>query len=124
MIQGSKAVAVAFYAGALLVGAVLGVAADRMFVNDRINAVQGNPQRQQQSFASKLGLTPDQEAAADSIFGDARRAAIALMAPIRPLQDSIFVAARAQFRAQLTEDQQKVYDDMNARRGRSGDGRR
>jgi len=122
--RGSKAVAVMFYLGAMLIGAVLGAAADRMFIGKRIERVQGDSRAQQQSFASKLGLTPAQEAAADSIFGDARRSASALMAPIRPHQDSIFVAARAQFRTRLTAEQQQVYDEMNARRGRNSDSRR
>jgi hypothetical protein len=122
--QRSKAVAVAFYLGAVLVGAVIGASADRVFVEQRIDRVTRDQRAQQQTFASKLSLTPEQKSAADSIFDDARRAASLLMAPIRPQQDSIFVAARAQFRTRLTENQQKVYDEMNARRGRGSDGRR
>lgn len=125
MMQRSKAVAVMFYLGAMLIGAVVGIAADRQLVDTRIQqAQQRDTARVRETFAQRLSLTPEQEAAADSIFGNARRAVSALMAPIRPIQDSITVAARAEFRTRLTPEQQVVYDQMTQRRGRNGDGRR
>ena len=127
----SKAIAVLFYLGAVLIGAVGGVALDRSVVRDWLDKSSRDPSTQRQTFATKLGLTKVQELSADSIFGAARRAdsvlmapALAQMMPLRPVRDSIMKAARDRFRAQLNADQQRTYDQMRAGRARPNDGRR
>lgn len=121
--QRSKLIAVAFYLGAVIIGAALGVVADRGIVRDWMDRRAADQGKMRQTFAQRLSLTPAQQAAADSIFGAARKTDSILMAPIRQQADSVFRAARAEFRLRLTPEQLKTYDEMR-RRPRSADVRR
>jgi Spy/CpxP family protein refolding chaperone len=113
--QRSKALVVGFYIGALLIGGTVGVAADRLVVGEWLNGRSRDVSASRDRLATELKLTPDQRASLDSIFDGARRADSVLMAPIRPLRDSIWVEARGRLRAMLTPEQLAIYDDMQAR---------
>lgn len=128
--QQSKLIAIGVYLGAVLIGGVVGIAIDRS-ARDRMDERTQDAGKARQTFAQRLSLTPEQQAAADSIFGRARRSDSLLAAPIRaqmrairPQMDSVWNAARDEFRARLTPDQQRAYDEMNARRQGSANGRR
>jgi hypothetical protein len=121
----SKALAIAFYLGAVIVGAAVGIVVDRSFVRDPMVT----PVREQ--FFTDLGFTPAQRAAWDSIRLGAQRADSVLLAPVRaltvplrPQRDSIMKARDVALRALLTPEQQKLWDERNARRQRSIDSRR
>jgi len=121
--QRSKLIAVLFYLGAVVIGAALGIAVDRKVVRDWMDRRAQDPGKMRQTFAQRLNLTPAQQAAADSIFGSARKADSVLREPIRLKADSVFKAARDEFRLRLTAEQQKAYDEMR-RRPRPTDVRR
>src|SRR6185436_11572398 len=108
----SKAIAIAFYLGAVVVGAAIGIAVDRSFMRSRLDGIASDPR---QRFFDDLRLTPAQRTAWDSIRTATIRADSALMAPItmqampfRPQRDSIFKAMEAAHRALLTPEQQKL----------------
>ncbi|HKS05519.1 MAG TPA: hypothetical protein VJR92_04325 [Gemmatimonadaceae bacterium] len=124
----SKALAVAVYLGAVVIGAAAGIAVDRMFVRDPMNQ---NPMVMRNQFFTDLQFTPAQRTAWDSIRVAAQHADSVLHAsiraqlvPLRPQRDSIMKARDAALRALLTPEQQKMWDDRNARRQRSNDSRR
>lgn len=118
--QRSKLIAVLFYLGAVVIGAALGIAVDRKVVRDWMDRRAQDQGKARQTFAQRLNLTPAQQAAADSIFGAARKADSVLMAPIAQQADSVFKAARAEFRLRLTAEQQKAYEDMRQRSRSNG----
>jgi len=124
--QRSKLIAVLFYLGAVVIGAAVGIGADRMLVRDWMDRRAQDPGKARQTFAQRLNLTPAQQAAADSIFGAARKADSVLREPIRLKADSVFKSARDELRLRLTAEQQKTYqayEDMR-RRPRPSDARR
>ncbi len=119
----SKALVVGFYAGALIIGGALGVAADRLVVGEWLDGRTRDVRASRDRLAVELKLSEAQRAGLDSIFDGARRADSILVAPIRPVRDSLWVAARSQLRAMLTPEQQMIYDKMQAR-DRAADARR
>jgi hypothetical protein len=121
--QRSKALVVGFYIGALLVGGTVGVAADRLVVGDWLEGRTRDVRATRDRLATDLRLSAEQRIALDSIFDGARRADSTLLAPIRPLRDSVWVEARGRLRAMLTPEQLAIYDDMQARE-RAADARR
>jgi hypothetical protein len=98
-------------AGALLVGAAVGVAADRVWLGRQPAAPPG----WLDAFAADLGLSPAQRAAVDSILDERERVMDSLVAPVRPQLDATRAAARRQIRARLTEPQQARFDAYVAR---------
>lgn len=121
--QRTKTLAVAFYAGAVLIGGVLGVGVDRLFVGEWLSSRSGDVRASRDRLSERLGLTAQQRVVLDSLFDGARLADSTLMAPIRPQRDSLWGAVRGALRASLTPAQQAIYDDMQAR-DRSASGRR
>jgi hypothetical protein len=113
--QRSKALAVGFYVGALLIGGVLGVAIDRLLVREWLDSRSTDVRASRDRLATELRLSVPQRSALDSIYDGARRADSLLLAPIRPQRDSLWGSARGQLRAMLTPEQQAIYDDMQAR---------
>jgi Spy/CpxP family protein refolding chaperone len=111
----SKALVVSFYVGALLVGGALGVAADRLVVGEWLDGRSRDVRASRDRLATELKLSEAQRASLDAIFDGTRRADSVLMAPIRPIRDSLWVEARSQLRAMLTPEQQVIYDEMQAR---------
>ena len=129
--QRSKLIAVAFYFGAIVIGAAVGIALDRTWVRGRLDRLTQSQGAMRDRFAVELNLTSQQKAAADSIFGNAHRVDSVLIAPVmaqftplKPQRDSLRRAANAGFRALLTPEQQKLFDERQARRSRPNDGRR
>lgn len=100
--------------GALVVGAVLGVAFER---------VRGGAARAEASwlddFAGELALTPAQRLAVDSILDERHRVIDSLVAPVRPQIDGARAAARRQIRTRLTAVQQARFDAYVARMERA-----
>jgi hypothetical protein len=121
--QRSKALAIAFYVGAIVIGGALGIAADRLVVAEWLDNRAQDVSASRDRLSAELGLSAAQRVTLDSIFDGARRADSTLMAPIRPQRDSLWVAARGHLRAMLTPEQQAIYDEMQAR-DRSASGRR
>jgi hypothetical protein len=132
----SKAIAVLFYLGAVVIGAALGIAVDRRVVRDRIDNVVQNPREHMYAY---LDLSPVQRASWDSIRGARAVADSILTAPIwaqmRPQlqalaaqRDSLRHLTTASLRALLTAEQLELYDarqaQEQAQRQRSNDGRR
>ncbi len=119
----SKALVIGFYAGALLIGGALGVAADRLVVGQWLDGRTRDVRASRDRLAAELKLSDDQRVDLDRIFDDARRTDSTLLAPIRPIRDSLWGEARRQLRAMLTPEQQAIYDAMQAR-DRAADSRR
>jgi hypothetical protein len=110
----AQLLAAAVVAGALVVGAAVGVAGERA----RAGRQRQAPVRWMDAFAAELALTPPQRAAVDSVLGERDRAIDALVAPVRPAIDSARLRARRQIRARLTADQQTEFDAYVARMAR------
>jgi Spy/CpxP family protein refolding chaperone len=127
----SKAIAVLFYLGAVVIGAAAGIAVDRKLVRDRLDDIATNQKSMQDRFFADLGLTPTQRAQWDSLGREARKADSVLTAPVwlaaaplRPQLDSIRNARDAKRRALLTPEQQAFLDKRQQDRGRINNGRR
>jgi hypothetical protein len=120
----SKAIAVLFYLGALIVGAAVGIAVDRRLVQGHLETMAQDPRNMRERFFTDLRFTPEQRAAWDSIRGATQRADSVLLAPIAAKRDSLREATNASRRALLTKEQLKKLDELQARRPRPNDGRR
>ena len=122
----SKAIAVLFYFGAMLIGAAAGIAADRAFLRVRIDRMTQDPRSMSERFFADLRFTPAQRAAADSIWAARRRADSILYSPLEPQRDSLRKATNASIRALLTPEQLQLFDERQAQRQkqRPNDGRR
>jgi hypothetical protein len=98
--QRPKQQALAFLLGALLVGAVVGMSADRVFrVND--NSISAR----RKALYDDLGLEDKQRAALDSVFDESNCQLDALFKPLQPALDSIKYTRRQQMNALLTPEQ-------------------
>ena len=98
--QRPKQQALAFLLGALLVGAVVGFSADRVFRRDDSSVAA-----KRQAMYDDLGLEPRQRAALDSLF-DARNCRYdAIFDAIRPALDTLKAETRARTNAVLTAEQ-------------------
>ncbi len=103
--------AAAVVAGALVVGAAVGVAGDRVWLGRQRPAAPG----WLDAFAGELALTPAQRAAVDTILDERERVMDSLVAPVRPQLDAARAAARRQIRARLAAPQQARFDQYLAR---------
>jgi Spy/CpxP family protein refolding chaperone len=98
--QRPKQQALAFLLGALLVGAVVGFSADRVFrTNDNSIAAR------RQALYDDLDLKDNQRIALDSVFDDSNCQLDALLKPLQPALDSIKASRRAQMNAILSPEQ-------------------
>jgi Spy/CpxP family protein refolding chaperone len=116
--QRSKKQALMFLLGALLVGAILGLSADRVLA-DR------GPAPGRQAMYDDLQLTPAQRAAMDSLL-DQRHCQISrTLATVEPKLDSIRAGARAQMDRLLTPQQRTRLEARRAKWRKDGrkDGR-
>jgi Spy/CpxP family protein refolding chaperone len=116
--QRSKQQALMFLLGALLVGAILGFSADRVFRD-------GAPTRGRQAMYDDLALTVEQRAAMDSLL-DERHCQIArTLATVEPKLDSIRASARVQIDRLLTPEQRTRLEARRAKWRKEGrkDGR-
>ncbi len=99
-------------AGALVVGAAAGVAADRVWLGRQQRVA---PASWLDAFAADLALTAAQRAAVDTILDERQRVMDSLVAPVRPGLDAARAAARRQIRARLSPGQQAQFDAYVAR---------
>ncbi|MFN2567788.1 MAG: hypothetical protein ABR499_22570 [Gemmatimonadaceae bacterium] len=108
--QRSKQQALMFLLGALLVGAILGFSANRVFGGGRPDT----PMARRQAMYDDLQLTPAQRAAMDSLL-DQRHCQIArTLATVEPRLDSIRASARAQMDRLLTPEQRTRLETRRA----------
>jgi len=108
-IQRTKAQAVVFLLGAVLVGAALGFAGNRAFgERDQPQDVRSSRAR----LADRLELTSAQRRMLDSVLDERNERMKELLAPVRPRLDSLRFAARAVIRKQLSADQQLRWDEV------------
>ena len=108
-----KSVALAFLAGAVLVGALLGFTADRLVAGDRCRHDREGSFRDR--LAADLALDARQRVAVDSLL-DVRHVRIkALYAPLRPQADSLYLVTRDEIRQVLTPAQREQFDQVISR---------
>lgn len=112
----SKEMALAFYLLALAAGAAIGVTVDRWVLRERLVNEWSNPRAMRGKLANDLKLDATQRVQLDSILDSRNRRFEELMAPTRPLLDSVTVNARKQIRDLLTPEQKTVYDEMQRER--------
>jgi len=106
----TKTLALAFYLGAALAGAAIGVAVDRLVVG-----VEPRPYDRREARArlfNDLHFTPAQRDSANAIFDERNRADSILMSPVRPATDSVNAHARQRLLLLLTPDQKSIYEQM------------
>ncbi|MEY3701360.1 MAG: hypothetical protein RLZZ25_627 [Gemmatimonadota bacterium] len=115
----TKGAALAFYGGAVLVGALLGIIADRVVLRERLAREWRDPRSMRDRIAVQLDLDADQRARFDTILDARNRRYDSLMAPVRPVLDSVGTAARQEIQAMLTPEQRARYEDMRRSRERS-----
>ena len=121
------------YLGALLAGAAIALAADRVY-SKAGRAPGGPPSRT--SFFDQLNLTAAQRESATALMDDRAKRFKALMdqwktqlEPLRAAQDSIDAEWRQRLTQLLTPEQKAIYDQMQAQRrerekaGRGGQSR-
>lgn len=131
----SKAIAVLFYLGAVVIGAALGIAVDRTLVPAHLDRMAQDRRGMRERFYADLRFTPAQRTAWESIgaaswhmdsvlMAPVRHMDSVLLAPIDPQRDSLRKTTIAKQRALLTPEQLKLLDERQARRQRPGDGRR
>lgn len=99
--QRSKQQAMMFLLGAILVGGVLGVSADRVLVR----ADGHHSWAMRERMYDDLGLAAAQRTTIDSILDLRNRQIDSVMAPVKPRLDSIRMNARLQFKRALTPQQ-------------------
>lgn len=116
----TKGLAVAFYLGAVLVGAAVGVTVDRWVLRDRWTRELRDPRAMRARIAEELTFDAAQRAALDSLLDARNRRMDSVMAPVRPALDSISSDTRTGFEALLTPEQRTKYEQ----RRRERDGRR
>jgi len=115
----TKGAALAFYGGAVLVGALLGIIADRVVLRERLAREWRDPRSMRDRIAVQLDLDADQRARFDTILDARNRRYDSLMAPVRPVLDSVGTAARQEIQAMLTPEQRARYEDLRRSRERS-----
>ena len=100
-----KQQAIAFLLGAVLVGGVVGLSADRMFRHDEMSIAE-----KRKAMYDDLDMTPAQRASMDSLF-DARNCQYdAIFRPVQPALDSLRSATRDKMNQILTAEQRARLD--------------
>ena len=111
-IQRTKAQALFFLLGAVLVGGALGFTANRAI--EHRGSVPKDQRSSRDELARRLELDASQRVMLDSVLDARNEQMKALIAPIRPRLDSVRLAARAVIRARLTAAQQQRLDEVLA----------
>lgn len=109
-IQRTKAQAIFFLLGAVLVGGALGFTANRAI--ERREVVPKDKRSARTQLADRLQLDNAQRRMLDSVLDQRNEDMKVVLAPVRPRLDSIRFAARAVIRGQLTPAQQEVWDQV------------
>lgn len=112
----TKGLALAFYVGAVVAGAAVGISVDRWILRERLVNEWSDPRAMRAKLANDLMLDAGQRARLDTILDTRNRRFDELMAPTRPSLDSVSATARQQIRDLLTPEQQTVYDKMQRER--------
>ena len=116
--QQSKSLALLFLLGAVVAGAAIGVAGDRVLEHNRPRPMgrRGGLER----MARELNLTTAQKAAFDSILENRQTQLRQLYAPVQPQIDSLDAAGKVirdstheQLRRVLNPDQRAKFDKMH-----------
>lgn len=108
-IQRTKAQAIFFLLGAVLVGGALGFTANRAITH---RAVPKDQQSSRAQLADWLQLDAAQRQMLDSVMDDRNEKMKAILAPVRPQLDSLRGAARLLIRRRLSPDQQSRWDEV------------
>jgi hypothetical protein len=108
-IQRTKAQAVFFLLGAVLVGGALGFTANRAMTR-RDAATNQRTSREQ--LATRLQLDSAQRRMLDSVLDARNEKMKSILAPVRPQLDSVRFAARAEIRGRLSPAQQLRWDQV------------
>jgi hypothetical protein len=113
--QRSKALALVFLVGTLVVGGAVGFTVDRLLVKDSCKNISDR-QAFREQFAERLELTKAQRAAVDSILDkrhrDIKTVVDSVVSPVRPRLDSIRIAARAEIFKLLDERQKPRFQQL------------
>lgn len=112
----TKGMALSFYMVAVAAGAAAGVTLDRWVLRERLVNEWADPRAMRAKLANDLKLDATQRVRLDSILDARNRRFDELMAPTRPLLDSVTVNARRQIRELLTSEQRIIYDQMQRER--------
>ncbi len=108
-IQRTKAQAIFFLLGAVLVGGALG------FTANRAMAHRDAPKDQKTSraeLADRLQLSPEQRRMLDSVLDDRNEQMKVILAPVSPKLDSVRLVARGVIRGRLSAVQQAKWDQV------------
>jgi hypothetical protein len=104
--QRSKQQALMFLLGAVLVGGVLGLSAERVMAR----ASNDHSWTARTAMYDDLGLSPSQRAAMDSALDEKNRRVDSLLKPVKPQIDSVRATARAQFYRIFTSAQREKFE--------------
>ncbi len=106
----TKSIALAFYLGAALAGAAIGVAVDRSVFREQPRWYDRQAMRK--LFFDDLHLTTAQRDSARQILDERNRMDSILRSPVRPATDSVNARADDRFQALLTPEQKTIYAQM------------
>lgn len=106
----TKSIALAFYLGAALAGAAIGVAMDRLVVREQPRWYDRRAMRTR--LFDDLHLAPSQRDSANQIFDERNRMDSVLRAPVRPAIDSVNARADQRLQSLLTPEQKTIYAQM------------
>jgi len=109
-IQRTKAQAIFFLLGAVLVGGALGFTANRAI--ERRDMLPKDQRSSRTQLADRLQLDNAQRRMLDSVLDRRNEEMKVLLEPVRPRLDSLRFAARDVIRARLTPAQQAAWDAM------------
>ena len=109
-IQRTKAQAIFFLLGAVLVGGALGFTANRAI--ERRDALPKDKRSSRTQLADRLQLDNPQRRMLDSVLDRRNDEMKVVLEPVRPRLDSIRLAARAVIRGKLTPAQQVLWDQV------------
>ena len=110
----TKSLALAFYLGAALAGAAIGVSIDRLVV--RAPPRWWDQAEMWKRTFDRLKLTPSQRDTVSRIYDERDKKQELLIAPLRPSLDSASVEARQRISRLLTPEQQTIYEQMQRER--------
>lgn len=112
MITRPKSVALAFLAGAVLVGALLGFTADRLVLGEQPCDRRVEAKRMRDRLASDIDLSAAQRTVFDSVL-DARNLRMrTLYESLRPSADSLYADSHDAIRRMLAPDQRARYEEF------------
>jgi Spy/CpxP family protein refolding chaperone len=113
----TKSLALAFYLGAALAGAAIGVSVDRAYV--RGQPPSRDPKAMRERFYDQLKLDASQRDSVTRIFDVLTKMQDSIRAPYRPSMDSASAQARQHIYALLTPEQRTIYDQIRRERERA-----